>query len=172
METFVHSVGDGAPWIATQVNEQFGEPGRCLLDFYHVCEYLAAASHICAPSNPSFWVEEQKTRLKANLSDLVLEELKPYREPDSVPDKQAPVRAVYRYIFNRPNQLDYKGTIAAGLPIGSGEIESAHRYVIQNRLKLSGCWWTIENAKAMIALRILRANQDWDSYWNHCPKAA
>jgi len=172
IETFVHSVGDGAPWIATQVNGQFGEPGRYLLDFYHVCEYLAAASHICAPINSSFWVEEQKTRLKANLSDLVLEELKPYREPDSVPDKQAPVRAVYRYIFNRPNQLDYKGTIAAGLPIGSGEIESAHRYVIQNRLKLSGCWWTIENARAMLALRVLRANQDWDSYWNHCPKAA
>ena len=172
VETFVHTVGDGAPWIAAQVNERFGEPGRYLLDFYHVCEYLAAASRVCAPINPSSWIEEQKTRLKANLSDLVLEELKPHREPDSVPDKQAPVRAVYRYLLNRPNQLDYMGTIAAGLPIGSGEIESAHRYVIQNRLKLSGCWWTIENAGAMLALRVLRFNQDWDSYWNHCPNTA
>jgi hypothetical protein len=75
VETFVHTVGDGAPWIAAQVNERFGEPGRYLLDFYHVCEYLAAASHVCAPINPSSWIEEQKTRLKANLSDLVLEEL-------------------------------------------------------------------------------------------------
>jgi hypothetical protein len=35
--------------------------------------------------------------------------------------------------------------LAAGLPIGSGEIESAHRYVIQNRLKIAGAWWKMEN---------------------------
>jgi hypothetical protein len=31
------------------------------------------------------------------------------------------------------------------LPIGSGEIESGHRYVFQNRLKISGAWWKMEN---------------------------
>lgn len=83
----------------------------------------------------------------------------------SVPDKLAPVRSAYRYIHNRLEQLDYKGAIAAELPIGSGEIESAHRYVIQQRLKRSGSWWSVENAWAMLALRVLRANQDWQSYW-------
>lgn len=144
---------------------QLGTPGRYLLDFYHLCEYLADASHVCAPNDPKTWMEIQKKRLKHNHYKAVMKALKPYREANSVPDKQAPVRAAYRYLFNRPNQLDYKGTIASELPIGSGEIESAHRYIIQNRLKRSGSWWTVEQAEAMLALRVLRANQDWDDYW-------
>ncbi len=39
----VHAVGDGAPWIVGQVEEQFGDQGSYLIDFYHVCEYLSAA---------------------------------------------------------------------------------------------------------------------------------
>jgi hypothetical protein len=75
------------------------------------------------------------------------------------------VRAAEHYIRNRLTQLDYKGAIADKLPIGSGEIESAHRYVIQQRLKRAGTWWNNNNAQAMLALRVLRANQDWHAYW-------
>jgi hypothetical protein len=172
-ETFVHGVGDGAPWIATQMVLQFSEPGRFLLDFYHLCDYLAAASHICQPQDPEGWMEQQKKRLKANLSDKVLSALESFREADSVSDKQAPVRTAYRYIYNRTQQLDYQGAIEADLPIGSGEIESAHRYVIQARLKLSGAWWNIDNAAAMLSLRVLRANSDWADYWqDSSPRAA
>ena len=57
------------------------------------------------------------------------------------------------------------GSPTAGLPIGSGEIESAHRYVIQIRLKIAGAWWKIENAEKMLALRVMRANGDWEKYW-------
>jgi hypothetical protein len=80
--------------------------------------------------------------------------------------QDGPVRACYRYIANRPKFLDYKSALEAGLPIGSGEIESAHRYVIQSRLKISGAWWKKENAQKMLALRTLRANGDWDRYWS------
>jgi L-rhamnose mutarotase len=51
------------------------------------------------------------------------------------------------------------------LPIGSGEVESAHRYLIQKRLKLPGAWWCADNAQAMLNLRSMRANQRWDCYW-------
>lgn len=75
------------------------------------------------------------------------------------------MRACYRYIKNRPEQLDYKAAQDNGLPIGSGEIESAHRYVIQKRLKLAGAWWKISNAKNIINLRVCRVNRLWDDYW-------
>jgi hypothetical protein len=163
--TFVHGVGDGAPWIASQIEQRFGVLSRYLLDFYHVCEYLADASRVCSPDAPKAWMDVQKQQLKSNHASAVLEALKPFQEPESVPDNLAVVRSAYRYLFNRPNRLDYQGTIDSNLPIGSGEIESGHRYVIQNRLKLAGSWWTIENAKAMLALRICRTNQDWDAYW-------
>ncbi|NOQ13881.1 MAG: hypothetical protein GQ583_05275, partial [Methyloprofundus sp.] len=58
------------------------------------------------------------------------------------------------------------------LPIGSGEIESAHRYVIQKRLKLSGAWWKEENIERMLALRVVRANEEWDEYWDNLAKVA
>jgi hypothetical protein len=172
-QTYVHGVGDGAPWIADQITQRLGQPGRYLLDFYHLCDYLGDASVVCAPDNPKAWLEQQKRRLKHNHVTAVLQALRPHREAETVPDKVAPVRAAYRYIHNRLEQLDYKGAIAAELPIGSGEIESAHRYVIQQRLKRSGSWWSVEQAWAMLALRVLRENQDWQAYWlNFAQKAA
>ena len=66
---------------------------------------------------------------------------------------------------NRPGQFEYQRALAADLPIGSGEIESAHRYVIQQRLKLAGAWWQEETAADMLALRTLRANGEWNQYW-------
>lgn len=164
-QTYVHGVGDGAPWIADQIAQRFGAPGCYLLDFYHLCDYLVEASPVCAPDNPKAWLEQQKRRLKRNHTTAVLKALRPHLESDSVPDKAAPVRRACRYIQNRLCQLDYETAIAAGLPIGSGEIESAHRYVIQQRLKRSGSWWSVKQAGAMLALRVLRANQDWQSYW-------
>lgn len=135
LATYVHGVGDGAAWIAAQIDQRFRDPGRYLLDFYHLCEYLADASSSCAPEDSYGWLEQQKRRLKRNHVAAVLKALHPYLEPSSVLDKTAPVRAAYRYIHNQLQQLDYKGALAAELPIGSGEIESAHRYVIQQRLK-------------------------------------
>ena len=49
----------------------------------------------------------------------------------------------YSYLATRKDQLKYAEAIAEGLPIGSGEIESAHRYVAQKRLKLPGAWWLV-----------------------------
>ena len=51
------------------------------------------------------------------------------------------------------------------MPIGSGEIESAHRHVIQQRLKIPGAWWKPDNAHKMLALRVARANGQWNEYW-------
>ena len=132
---------------------------------HHVSEYLAAASQVCASEDAKNWLKTQQTRLKHNQSALVLSALHPYLEPDTVDDKQAPVRAAYRYLDNRPDQLDYQGAMAAELPIGSGEIESAHRYVILERLDIAGAWWTVEKAEQLMALRVLRENDGWNEYW-------
>jgi len=173
-KTQLHAVGDGAPWIAAQVQDKFGIQGRYLVDFYHVCEYLANASSHCtsngSDSEVKNWMETQKKALKNNEYETVLNDLKPYIEADNIDDKQAPVRVCYRYLSNRTNQLDYKTAIENDLPIGSGEIESAHKYVIQKRLKLSGAWWKTNNADSMLALRVVRANKCWNDYWTTLPK--
>ena len=162
-----HGVGDGAPWIAHQVRQRFGSQGSYLLDFYHVCEYLGAAAHAMEdqPAAQQAWCARQKDRLKTRGLELVLEELQARLEPPQAPDEDAPVRRCYRYLSQRQDQLDYAGAISQGLPIGSGEIESAHRYLIQKRLKLPGSWWLAANAENMLALRVNRANGEWQGYW-------
>ncbi len=114
----------------------------------------------------------KKKWLKDNRWKEVLEALRPDLEPANIPEAEAPVRACFRYISNHSNFLDYKGALAAGLPIGSGEIESAHRYVFQNRLKIAGGWWKVENLRKMIALRVLRANGGWADYWSNVHQEA
>ena len=43
----IHAVGDGAQWIQRQVEQQFAEKGKYLIDFYHLCEYISAAAIKC-----------------------------------------------------------------------------------------------------------------------------
>ena len=162
--TQVHSVGDGATWIADQVEQQFGRQGAYLVDFYHLSEYLAEAAPHCA-DDAKAWLTQQPAALKANRSSGVLQALLPHIEPPSEPDDKAPVRKAYRYLRNRQDQVNYAGAIAKGRPIGSGEVESAHRFVVPARLKKPGAWWKPENVDPMLALRLARLNGRWDEYW-------
>jgi hypothetical protein len=162
--THVHGVGDGAEWILTQFEEQFGVQGDYLVDFYHVSEYLAAAAAVIHPKHPANWRRRQQGRLLENKVTPVLRALAAHLEPADAP--QAPVRAAHRYLDQRRAHLDYTGARAAGLEIGSGEIESAHRHVVQQRLKLAGSWWKEPNAEKMLGLRVARANHLWHRYWS------
>jgi len=164
-KTQVHCVGDGASWIVEQVERCFGTQGKYLIDFYHVSQYLAAAAAAIAPNKQRQWLQRQQNRLKTNRLKTVFETLKAHLEPAQTAAAEAPVRACYRYLSNRPRNLDYRRALKEGLPIGSGEIESAHRSVIQERLKIAGAWWKRDNAEKMIALRVRRANKEWQSYW-------
>lgn len=165
--THIHAVGDGAQWIADQVEDQFGAQGSYLLDFYHVCDYLSAAAKTITgePAAQAAWMDEQKARLKTQRSGEVLRALQPHLEEAGVAEAEAPVRQCHRYLSHRPDQLHYRSAIERDLPIGSGEIESAHRYIVQQRLKRPGAWWCATNAEHMLALRLNRANRQWDAYW-------
>lgn len=88
-QTEVHVVSDGAVWIAHQVEKQLGADGHYLVDFYHICEYLAEAAPHCSADSDQ-WVEDQKEHLKQGRSQQVIEHLEPYLEADTVDEKQAP----------------------------------------------------------------------------------
>jgi len=165
-QTQVHCVGDGALWIAAQSEKRFGEQASYLCDFYHVSEYLAGAAVPLAGSQSKQWLGWAQGLLKDNRLPEVLEELALKLEPPAVREEEAPIRACFRYLDKRRDQLDYQGAIESGLPIGSGEVESGHRSVIQERLKISGAWWSAENAAHMLALRVTRSNGEWESYWS------
>lgn len=173
--TKLHCVGDGASWIANQIKQRLGTQANYLIDFYHLSEYLSGAAEVVAGPDKREWLRTQQQRMKTNDMGAVLGDLRAYRpEAQPMTDEAAadPVQACRQYLENRMNYFDYAGALKAGLPIGSGEVESGHRSVIQTRLKLSGAWWKEETAESMLALRTLRANDQWESYWSEARQAA
>jgi hypothetical protein len=56
------------------------------------------------------------------------------------------------------------------LPIGTGAVEGSCKFVVQERFKLPGCRWSDAGLRAMLALKQLRLNGQWDCLWR--PKAA
>jgi len=169
--TKIHCLGDGALWINEQVDNVFGSQGQYLIDFFHLSEYLAAAATKCCKKNLKKWLQKQQEKMKENKVSEVLEELKKNIETDVVNESNAPVRKCCRYIENRPGQFNYQEAINEDLPIGSGEIESGNRSVVQKRLKIPGAWWSITTAENMLALRCVRINGDWMKYWKRVSKS-
>jgi hypothetical protein len=164
-QSFVHGIGDGAPWIVEKFNDNFGSQGKYLIDFYHVSQYLAAAAaKVAGPKRAPDWLKKQKARLMMGQANKILQSLQPHREAVQTPE--TPVEDAARYIRQRREHLHYAQARKANLPIGSGEVESGHRHVIQHRLKLAGAWWKETNAQAMLTLRVARANGCWDTYWS------
>ena len=121
---------------------------------------------MCRPAQPDPWRRTQQQRLKNGAVPKVIAALAEHLEPEATPDEQAPVRQGHRYLTHRLAALDYPRALALGLPIGSGMIESGHRHVLQARLKKAGTAWLPEHADQIAHLRVLRANNQWASFWN------
>jgi hypothetical protein len=165
-KTYVHGVGDGAPWILEKFQENFDRQGKYLLDFFHVSEYLAqAARAMVGEKKAGGWLRRQQGRLLNNQVVKVLRSLNTRLEPDNRDKEKTPVRNAHRYIQARQAHMDYEGARRRNLPVGSGQIESAHRHLVQQRLKLAGSWWKETNAQLILNLRAARANHCWHSYW-------
>lgn len=164
-QTKIHCIGDGARWIYEEVERVFGTQSNYLIDFFHLSDYLAGASVTCCQDEPRKWLKERQEEMKEGRIEEVLAVIKAHMEPKATKDENAPVRKCARYMENRPGQFKYKEAIAAELPIGSGEIESGNRSVVQKRLKIPGAWWNVDTAEYMLALRCMRINGDWKRYW-------
>lgn len=170
--THVHGLGDGAPWIVNTFQEQFGmgkeSRATYTVDFHHVSDYLAAAALVAAPGRNKDWLHAQQQLLLQNEVGQVLSILQCQLEPAE--QKEAPIRSAHGYMSQRQGHMDYAGARATGLPIGSGEVESGHKHVLQKRLKIAGAWWLERNAEPMLQLRTVRANGDWSKYWAEIAK--
>jgi hypothetical protein len=69
------------------------------------------------------------------------------------------------YLTNKAAHLDYPTALAAGWPIATGIIEGACRHIVKDRMDLTGARWSLDGAEAILKLRALRSNGDFDAYW-------
>ena len=165
--TYIHAVADGASWIADQYEKQFGAQCKFTLDMYHACEYLADAANSTSMNQEerNRWLETQKASLRESEAREVIKALKTLKRVKNGDDGIGNIELAIKYLTKRIDQLDYKEAIKRNLPIGSGEVESAHRHILQKRLKIPGAWWRLERAEEMAQLRAMRANNRWNEFW-------
>jgi hypothetical protein len=126
----------------------------------------------CEVFEPKKWLEESKEKLKTGRHKEVFQEIaNKYASLDN-PKQDNGLTRCYRYMEKRLDFIDYQKALDKGLPIGSGEIESSHRHVVQKRLKIAGAWWKTENVNAILNLRMRRLNGCWEAYWDSRRTAA
>ena len=79
--------------------------------------------------------------------------------------EREPVDTCAQYLLKHTPYLHYDEYLAAGLPIASGVIEGACRYLVRDRMELTGARWRLQSAEAVLRLRALRSSGDFDEYW-------
>jgi hypothetical protein len=75
------------------------------------------------------------------------------------------LRRLTEYVERVEDSVSHKHFVELGWPIGSGEVESAHRYIPQARLNIPGACWRVESINPMLALRLRKAVGWWSRYW-------
>jgi hypothetical protein len=76
-------------------------------------------------------------------------------------------RTHYSHVVDRKRTrlMKYSDALRDGLPISTGVIEGACRYLVKDRMDRTGARWTVEGAEAVLMLRAIRASGDFDDYW-------
>lgn len=83
------------------------------------------------------------------------------------PPARANADTCAKYLTNKAPYLNYPRALQQGWPIATGVIEGACRHLVKDRMDLTGARWGLEGAEAVLRLRAIRCNGDFDTYWNH-----
>jgi hypothetical protein len=144
-----------------------------ILDIIHVLEYLWAAGRaLFGESNPEAegWVGDRLLALlTGRTGGDVAQTIRWWAERRelSVAARKAIVKTC-RYLANRTRTrlMHYADALRDGLPIATGVIEGACRYLVKDRMDRTGARWSLAGADAVLGLRALRASGDFDEYWH------
>ncbi len=157
--TTIVIISDGAPWIK-KLKDLF--PGRKIihiLDLFHAKEN--AGKFAKGVKNGEKEIKEYADYLcssieqgKANELLIELKEYENKKMPVGVPN-------LYTYIKNNKDSMDYPAYKKAGLFVGSGAMESANKYTMQNRMKLPGMRWVVANGRHMLCLKTHHESHTW-----------
>ena len=69
------------------------------------------------------------------------------------------------YLLKYKKNMQYDQYLKMGLPIATGVIEGACRYLVKDRMDRTGARWSLKGAEAVLRLRALRTSGDFDAYW-------
>lgn len=140
-----------------------------LIDCVHVIEYLwGACWTFFEEGDPAAerWVKEKALAVLEGKASIVAASIrrKATRQNLDSDDRKRADRCA-DYLHNKAPYLDYPTALKNGRPIGTGVIEGACRHLVKDRMDRTGARWGLNGAEAILKLRALRSNGDFDSYW-------
>ena len=151
-----------------QANEQGVEP-TIVLDIIHVLGYLwkaVWALHEEGSPEGEKWVRERLLRiLQGHSSDVAAGMRRSATLRELSQTQREPIDKCANYILNHRDYMHYDKYLAAGLPIATGVIEGACRYLVKDRMEITGARWSLQGAEAILRLRAIEASGDFDDYW-------
>lgn len=154
---------DGARWIWNWVEDTYPKATQ-ILDFFHAKEHLCdlAKIYISDQEDRKEWVSDQEKRIINDNVEEVLEELENViLNVTTSKNIKKEIEKLINYFTDHRDRMRYKTYQNAGLEIGSGAVESAHRTIIQQRAKLSGQRWTSTGVQGILSLRAAYIGGNW-----------
>jgi hypothetical protein len=158
---------DGAEALQNRVLAQFPR-FTLVLDIIHASEYLwDAANALLGETHPdrNDWVSERLLLILSGQTMTVIQDLKTLAKDPALSSAQRNTlnTTVGYYRRNLP-YMHYDHYLQKGWPIGTGVVEGACGHLVKDRMQQSGMRWTKQGAQALLDLRAVRLNDDWDDY--------
>ena len=142
-----------------------------VVDIVHVLQYIwGSARCFFEEGDPAAeaWVIDKARAVLAGNSSLVAASIRrkaTYLGLDKTKRKKADECA--NYLLAKRPYLHYQTALAQGWPIATGVIEGACRHLVRDRMCVTGARWGLKGAEAVLKLRAVRSNGDWEPYWSH-----
>ncbi|MAF09294.1 hypothetical protein CMK11_02490 [Candidatus Poribacteria bacterium] len=154
-------IGDGANGLMEEMLSQFPNASY-ILDRFHLAGHLHETAEEMGldEQDRAEWVERRMEQIDRGAVKRVVRDLYSY---EGCGQERAKRLAGYLHRFR--DCVHYDAYRERGLPIGSGEVESAHRSIPQKRLKIPGACWHPDTINPMLTLRVIRANRHWNDFW-------
>ena len=159
--TLVYGLADGGNGLREALEAEFSH-FQFILDRPHLKQHLYATAEAMELTGQMrfLWLKYTLDLIDHGQVKKVISRLKHWQGKG-----QQRVLNFAKYLDRFRDALHYEKYRSLGLPIGSGEIESAHRYIPQKRLKLPGATWHPDTINPILALRVIRANDWWNDFW-------
>jgi hypothetical protein len=140
-----------------------------VIDIIHVLEYIWKAAwslHDAGDPAAEDWVAARALAVLAGDSARAAEEITAEASAASLPvSRRTGADSCTRYLNARHEHLRYDQALAEGWPIATGVIEGACRHLIADRLDIGGARWGLDGAEAVLTLRAVISNGDFEEYW-------
>ena len=142
-----------------------------IIDFIHVLEYIWKAAwcfHTEGDPKAEQWVADKALEILSGNAGLVAAAIRRTATRRALTDEQRRnADTTADYLHNKKKHLDYPTALAAGWPIATGVIEGACRHLVKDRMDVTGARWGLDGAEAILKLRALTSNGDFNAYWTY-----